>query len=85
MTNNVTEVRIYKRVQNGDPQMINLCQMRHIPKKGVLTPFDGTLYHVYSLVSNNYIYGYMLSYGQKTISERMYYAFEKIKGTEGES
>ena len=88
-TNEVIEIRTCKRVKSGDPQMMNLRKMRHVPCKGAQMPFCGVLYDIYILLINGrYVYGYMLyarnryEYGREAASERIYYVLEK-KEAEG--
>ncbi len=85
LTNEVVEILVFKRVRNGDPEIVNLRNISPKQRKGTLTPFGGKLYDVYGLSSGGYIRGYMLyarttySYGQEAVSERMYYSFEKYE------
>ena len=39
----------YKRVPHGDPEMLKLSKMYHIPKRGDSESFQGTLYDFYAL------------------------------------
>lgn len=91
-TNEVIEIRIYKRVRAGDPDVMNLGNLRHSLRNGTRKPFGGARYDVYALILNNRICGYMLyarttyGSGRGVSSERMYYAFERKeeKGKVGE-
>lgn len=85
LTSEVVEILVFKRVRNGESEMVSLRSINPKARKGTPTPFNGMLYDVYGLISNGYIRGYMLyartayGYEQKAVSERMYYAFKKCE------
>ena len=77
----IDEIAVFKRVRQGEREMIGLKQIRPKRKTGTATLFEGNSYDVYVLRSDKYIRGYMLyarnfCEGSST-SERIYFAYEK--------
>lgn len=83
LTNEVVEILVFKRVRDGDPEMLNLRNKNPKRRQGTSTLFCNTRYDVYGLSSDGYLRGYMLyartTYGsrQTTASEKMYFVYEK--------
>lgn len=77
----IDEIAVFKRVRQGEREMVGLKQIGYKRKTGTATLFEGNRYDVYVLQSDKYFRGYMLyarncCEGSST-PKRIYFAYEK--------
>ena len=88
LTNEVVETLVFKRVRNGDPEMLFLRSKSPRMIQGSSIPFCSTLYDVCKIVSDGHLHGYKLrprttfGYGQAAAPDDIYFAFEKYEKKE---